>query len=134
MEVTVMEIVNAISLIESADMSTVNKTLTTISNFQKVVQATLKDGFDFGVIPGTPKPTLYKPGAEKICQLMKVNPEYEFLDRVTDFDKGFFNYELRCTLFHNLINEKGELIRKIKQEHVADELKEEIQKFLAEKK
>lgn len=32
----------------------------------------LRDGSDYGVIPGTPKPSLYKPGAEKLKVLFKL--------------------------------------------------------------
>ena len=41
-----------------------------INQFQKIVRAELRDGVDYGVIPGTSKPTLLKPGAEKIAKLL----------------------------------------------------------------
>jgi hypothetical protein len=32
---------------------------------------------DYGVIPGTNKPTLLKPGAEKLCTLFGLRPDFE---------------------------------------------------------
>jgi hypothetical protein len=37
----------------------------------------LKDGTHYGIIPGTPKPTLYKPGAEKIGLLLHLAPSFQ---------------------------------------------------------
>lgn len=96
---------NAMSIIESNDIATVSSTLKKISQFQAIVQQTLKKDHDYGIIPGTPKPTLYLPGAQKINMLMQVSPEYEYIDRTVDFDKGFFNYEMRCTLVKNIIQD-----------------------------
>ena len=72
-----------------------------IQQMQNVVQKTLKKGHDFGEVPGTSKPTLLKPGGEKICMLFGLNPEYEFLQTTEDYDKEFFSYNIRCTLFRN---------------------------------
>ena len=101
---------NALSLIEGNDITSVSNTLKKIAQFQAVVQSTLKKDHDFGIIPGTPKPTLYKAGAEKVNMLMQVSPEYNFLDRTMDFEKGFFNYEIQCTLFRNIVQD-GVLIK-----------------------
>ena len=72
-----------------------------IQKMQNVVQKNLKKGHDFGEVPGTSKPTLLKPGGEKICMLFGLNPEYEFLQTTEDYDKEFFSYNIRCTLFRN---------------------------------
>jgi hypothetical protein len=34
---------------------------------QRIHKTLMREGVDYGVIPGTPKPTLLKPGAEKLC-------------------------------------------------------------------
>lgn len=65
---------------------------------QAVVQATLKKDHDYGIIPGTNKPTLLKPGAEKILMMFGLTTEYQFLDRTENFEKGFFAYTLKCTI------------------------------------
>lgn len=92
---------NSLSIIESVDIGAVQSTLTKINQFQAVVQNTLKKNHDYGVIPGTPKPTLLKPGAEKIQMLLGVTSEYEVIERVQDYDKGFFAFTVRCVIYKN---------------------------------
>lgn len=69
-----------------------------IKQFQSAVGSHLKEGLsnDYGTIPGTNKPTLLKPGAEKIMRLAKVACEYEIIDQITDLDKPFFSYTFKC--------------------------------------
>jgi hypothetical protein len=72
--------------------------LRAIKEFQAVVREVLVEGQDYGTIPGTQKPTLYKPGAEKITKLLNLYEEYEFIERVEDWDRPLFHYIIRCTL------------------------------------
>jgi hypothetical protein len=69
-----------------------------INRFQQVVHANLVQGQDFGVIPGTNKPTLLKPGAEKITKLLGLCDHYEILDRQEDWKGSFFRYLVKCQL------------------------------------
>ncbi len=90
---------NALKIVENLEPATVTQVMQRIVNFQGVIQKTLKEGFDYGVIPGTGnKPTLLKPGAEKILMLMGVTSEYEIIERVQDYDKGFFAFTVKCVL------------------------------------
>lgn len=89
------------SLIESVDIQGIAITMQKITSMQAVVQKTLKREHDFGVIPGTSKPTLLKPGAEKILMMFGLTSEYEFLDKIEDFTKGFFSYSVKCILTKN---------------------------------
>ena len=50
---------------------------------QQVMGANMKKGIDYGKIPGTPKPTLFKPGAEKLCTMFRIAPDYEAEDLST---------------------------------------------------
>ena len=93
--------VNALSIIETVDIDNISTIMNKIAQMQAVVQKTLKKGHDYGEVPGTSKPTLLKPGGEKICMLFGLNPEYEFLKVTEDYDKEFFSYNIRCTLFRN---------------------------------
>jgi len=92
---------NSLSIIESVDISAVQSTLAKISQFQMVIQNTLKKDHDYGVIPGTPKPTLYKPGAEKILMMFGVTSEYEVIERVQDYENGFFAFTVKCLIYKN---------------------------------
>lgn len=92
---------NSLSIIESVDIGAVQSTLAKINQFQVVVQNTLKENHDYGVIPGTPKPTLFKPGAEKILMMFGVTSEYEVTERVQDYEKGFFAFTVKCLIYKN---------------------------------
>ena len=73
--------------------------ISAINNFQKLVHKHLVEGADFGVIPGTTKPTLLKPGAEKIAKLLGLSDQYEIVDKKEDWtDPGFFRYLIKCKL------------------------------------
>lgn len=89
----------AISLIDSVDITTIQATMQKIATFQAIVQKSLKENHDFGVIAGTgSKPTLLKPGGEKICMMFGLNPEYQFLEKTENYKDGFFAYNIKCTL------------------------------------
>jgi hypothetical protein len=90
--------VTAISVIDSIDTNLVQRTMRKIADFQAVVQGALKPGHDYGIIPGCDKPSLLKPGAEKINMLMGVATGYEIMSKEEDFDKGFYAYNVRCFL------------------------------------
>lgn len=93
---------SALSIIDDVNLQQVSATMQKIAQFQTVVQQTLKQNHDFGIVPGTgSKPTLLKPGAEKILMLMGLSSEYEIVEKVQDYDKGFFAYTVRCMLTKN---------------------------------
>ena len=58
--------------------------------FHSFVREQMIDGIDYGVIPGTDKPTLLKPGAEKLNNLYGLAPEQAVTERVQDWQGGFF--------------------------------------------
>lgn len=89
----------AISIIEEIDVRQVQYTMQKITQFQKVIQETLHQNHDYGIIPGTSKPTLLKPGAEKILMMMGLRSEFEIVDSTRDFKEGFFQYQVRCKLY-----------------------------------
>lgn len=93
--------VTALSVIDSIDTNMVARTMDKIHSFQNIIQQAVKPGHDIGIIPGTSKPTLLKPGAEKIVMMMGLSSRYEIMDKVEDYDKGFFAYNIRCTLSRN---------------------------------
>lgn len=70
-----------------------------VIEFTKLV---MTENVDYGTIPGTnTKPTLLKPGAEKLCSLFKMAPEFELVNSITDFEKGLFYFQYRCKLYQN---------------------------------
>lgn len=72
---------------------------------QELKELCLVDGEDFGVIPGTgSKPTLFKPGAEKICAYFGYVPKYEILPGSIEewtpekYGEALFYYKVDCHL------------------------------------
>lgn len=101
-EIEVREKVDSLSLIENLNSGAIAGTLGKINQFQQVVQAQFIQGHDFGIIPGTgSKPTMLKPGAEKIVMLLGLTSEFQILESTRDFDQGFFQYQIKCQLKKN---------------------------------
>lgn len=90
---------NSNSIIETVSIAQVQSIMQKISQFQKVVQQTLHQNHDFGIIPGSDKPTLLKPGAEKILMMLGLRSEFEIINSTEDFENGFFRYKIKCKLF-----------------------------------
>src|SRR5262249_49394910 len=58
----------------------------------------MKDGVHYGKIPGVDKPTLLKPGAEKLLVLFRLAPEYK--SEKIWHDDGHLTVIVNCTLRH----------------------------------
>jgi ssDNA-binding Zn-finger/Zn-ribbon topoisomerase 1 len=69
-----------------------------IAELQDFVKAYMIEGEDYGTIPGTAKPTLYKSGAEKLCDVYGFQRLFQTVNRVEDWEKGLFHYEIRADL------------------------------------
>ncbi|MBE3039168.1 MAG: hypothetical protein IMZ62_10200, partial [Chloroflexi bacterium] len=68
---------------------------------QAFVSGVMVSGTDYGVIPNTGnKPTLLKPGAEKLCEVYGYAPSVEVTNSVEEWDREipFFNYLVKVTL------------------------------------
>lgn len=82
----------------------------------------MDEGRDYMTIPGTKKPSLLKPGGEKLLKLYNLGARFEILEEVQDHGReweyrttewferkkitvkkpayGFYFYKVRCELFH----------------------------------
>lgn len=80
------------------DPKFVEKTLDAYSKISAVVKAKLHPKHDYGTIPGTTKPTLFKPGAEKVIKIFGFADTYEVVEQQVDWGKPFFHYLIKCTL------------------------------------
>jgi len=70
------------SIIDNVSLQAVQQTLTKIKQFQAIVQKSLKQNFDYGIVPGSQKPCLLKAGAEKIIMLLGLRSEFVIEDSV----------------------------------------------------
>ena len=68
-----------------------------VKKIQEVQKAVMKEGEHYGVIPGTNKPTLLKPGAEKLAFVFRLDPQYESVDT---YDANHLTVKSKCTLWH----------------------------------
>jgi hypothetical protein len=69
------------------------------------VKTLLKEGTDFGEIPGTNKPTLLKPGAEKLLTFFGLTKRFAIIEKVEDWGgaahgEPFFYYLYRSALYY----------------------------------
>ena len=95
--------VNPLSLIQEVDVKMVSETLTKVKSLQATLKSILVEGHDYGKIPGCgDKPTLLKPGAEKILMSLGITSSYELIEHTEKFEgKGFFAYTVKCVLLKN---------------------------------
>lgn len=64
---------------------------------EAAMSSTMQVNVDFGTIPGTPKPTLYKSGAEKLCTLFNIAVDYSAEDVDTD---DCITIRVKCVATH----------------------------------
>lgn len=75
----------------------------------KFVQAIMVRDTDFGIIPGTDKPTLLKPGAEKLATFFGLTKRFQIVERLEDWTghehdgELFFYYLYRCGLYRGSV-------------------------------
>lgn len=69
------------------------------------VKTIMKEGKDFGAVPGTDKPTLLKPGAEKLSSLFNLYPVFRPTDKLLDWENGLFFYQYEASLVHRQTGE-----------------------------
>lgn len=70
-----------------------------LQELQAFVQSSMVRDTDYGVIPGTQKPTLLQPGAQKMAEIYGFGHRFVPAESVKDWERGFFYFEYRCQLF-----------------------------------
>ncbi|MCM3068305.1 hypothetical protein NKR17_20095 [Priestia flexa] len=69
-----------------------------IDLLQQFVKEMMIEGIDYGIIDGFQKPTLLKPGAEKLCDIYGFSKHVNIVNRIENWEKGIFAYEVKVTL------------------------------------
>lgn len=78
---------------------TIPQLVQNMETLRDVMRAVMVKDTDFGIVPGTnSKPTLLKPGGEKLAKLFKYAPE--FVEKITDLGTGHREYDVKCRLVH----------------------------------
>lgn len=97
MEIYQEQVVPAVVNFEEYAMSK-SGVLKQVQVIQEVMKEIMHPDEHYGTIPGTNKPSLYKPGAEKLSLTFRLRPEYDI--RRSDLPGGHREYEVVCTLYH----------------------------------
>lgn len=76
---------------------TVEDVLAQAEKIKVAMAKAMDEGVHFGRIPNTPKPTLFKAGAEKLCLLFRLDPQYQSTET---FEGDHLSVKSVCTLWH----------------------------------
>ena len=71
--------------------------LSMVQNFMKEV---MDEGFDYGIIPGTDKPCLFKPGAEKMLAVYGFSSIVKEKKETRDLKTGYYLAEITMQIIH----------------------------------
>ncbi len=77
-----------------------------LKNYDTFVNRMLKENTDYGTIPGVEKPSLLKPGAEKLEKLFTLRHRKECIEKEIGKDYSFIKYTYRTSIF----NKQGQLV------------------------
>lgn len=77
---------------------TLEQAVDNLKKLDQIRQRIMRQGVDYDVIPGTPKPTLLKPGAERLLQFFGLGHKIQLVDKKEDWDNGFFYYQYKVTI------------------------------------
>jgi len=68
---------------------------------EELYRGLMQEGTDYGKVPGTDKPTLFKSGAELLRLRAKLDPKFVIDNSGTDLISGVFNYQVTCDLYRD---------------------------------
>lgn len=83
--------------VTQADFDTLREQRRMLMEF---VSGELRKNSDYGVIPGTPKSSLYKPGAEKLKMLFGLGARFDLLHKEFDRHDNFAMFTYRAEIYH----------------------------------
>jgi len=75
----------------------VEEVVARVNKVHEVMRRAMVDGHHYGTIPGTPKPSLLKPGAELLCVMFRLDPQYTVS---TERVGAHLTIASTCTLYH----------------------------------
>lgn len=78
----------------------INEAKERIAMLQNFVKEMMILNVDYGLIPRCDKPSLFKSGAEKLCDIFGFSKHIEVINRLEDWENGLFHYEVKATLIN----------------------------------
>lgn len=64
----------------------------------RILNEVMVKDIHYGQIPGTDKPTLFQPGAEKICAVFRLAPK-QLVDDLSEPHNNLYRYRVSCSLY-----------------------------------
>ena len=111
MSTAIVETGRELQRINGSDTDRLLVPMTSLANFQKQLKefqdfvsgylVESKEGTtdgDYGIIPGTKKPTLFKSGAEKLCEVYGLAPDPVIIKEIENYETGLFDYTIKVNL------------------------------------
>lgn len=69
-----------------------------VEELKTFVEEVMVKGVDYGLVNGFSKPTLFKPGAEKLCDVFGFSKTADVVNRIEQWEAGVFAYEVKMML------------------------------------
>jgi hypothetical protein len=85
------------TLVRQRDELDVADVTAQVRKIQEVMRSVMKNGEHYGTIPGTDKPTLLQPGADKLILTFRFDPEFAI---EKTWDGEHLTIDSTCTLYH----------------------------------
>lgn len=82
---------------QGGEIATAQQVVAHVHRVQEIMRTVMKPEVHYGIIPGTKKNTLYKPGAEVLCVAFHIAPTYAVVE--DRFDDGV-RYRVTCSGVH----------------------------------
>ena len=95
------ESMNDITVYEPQPVMTVEEMANRWGTMVSLATSVLKEGIHYGLIPGTQKKTLYKPGAEMLTTFFGLSVRFVVIESQIDWETGLFYFHYRCQLHKN---------------------------------
>lgn len=76
----------------------VNEVLTQSMIVHEILTRVMVNDIHYGTLPGCKKPSLYQPGAEKICVTFRLAPKFDVED-LSEPRENFYRYRVKCSLY-----------------------------------
>jgi hypothetical protein len=94
-----IEEIQAIEVAPTMDGMSIERVVARFNKIEEIKQRAMVPNIDYGIIPGTnSKPTLMKPGAEKLCVLFELGTREPIIKEIREGDHYTVNASV--TLFH----------------------------------
>lgn len=88
--------------VKKIDITAMKEVLSEARAFQGFCRSEFIQNHDYGIVPGCKKPSLLKPGAEKVFKGYRTIPTFEIIKEIEDFETRFFFYKIKCKLICQL--------------------------------